>query len=82
MPTVPTFVVRENNVSRHDGVPRVPPLCRETSVSRTANYGTVGKKWVAKTQRLAKMGLIYVWQVLLLQVRPFFYLGIEILLIK
>ena len=25
------------------GAPAVPPLCRETSVSRTANVGTVGK---------------------------------------
>ena len=25
------------------GAPEVPPLCRETSVSRTANVGTVGK---------------------------------------
>ena len=25
---------------------RVPPLCRETSVSRTANVGTVGKNWL------------------------------------
>ena len=25
------------------GAPEVPPLCRETSVSRTANFGTVGK---------------------------------------
>ena len=25
------------------GAPRVTPLCRETSVSRTANVGTVGK---------------------------------------
>ena len=24
------------------GAPEVPPLCRETSVSRTANVGTVG----------------------------------------
>ena len=34
------------------GSPEVPPLCRETSVSRTANVGTWlrkrngGKKWV------------------------------------
>ena len=31
------------------GAPEVPPLCRETSVSRTANVGTVGKS--AKTTR-------------------------------
>ena len=70
MPTVPTFAVRETDVSRHNGgtsgaslkpprddsslralsslrglrgAPEVPPLCRETSVSRTANVGTVGK---------------------------------------
>ena len=34
------------------GAPEVPPLCRETSVSRTANFGTWlrkrngGQKWV------------------------------------
>ena len=28
------------------GKPRVPPLCQETSVSRTANVGTVGKNWL------------------------------------
>jgi len=28
------------------GAPEVPPLCRQTSVSRTANVGTVGKKWL------------------------------------
>ena len=69
LPTVPTFAVRETDVSRHNGgnsgaplkplrddsalralsslrglrgAPEVPPLCRETSVSRTANVGTVG----------------------------------------
>ena len=69
MPTVPTFAVRETDVSRHNGGPEgaplkplrddkalrtlsplrgirgaseAPPLCRETSVSRTANVGTVG----------------------------------------
>ena len=68
--TVPTFAVRETNVSRHNGVtsgaplkplredsvlralsslsglmgaPEVPPLCREMSISRTANVETVGK---------------------------------------
>ena len=70
MPTVPTFAVRETDVSRHNGetsgaplrddsalralsslsglrgAPEVPPLCRETSVSRTANVGTVGKNWL------------------------------------
>ena len=73
MPTVPTFAVRETDVSRHNGgtsgaphkplrddsalralsslrglrgAPKVPPLCRETSVSRTANVGTVGKNWL------------------------------------
>ena len=30
------------------GEPRVPPLCRETSVSRTANVGTVSKNWLRK----------------------------------
>ena len=67
LPTVPTFAVRETDVSRHNGgtsgaplkplrvdsalkalstlrglrgAPEVPPLCRETSVSRTANVGT------------------------------------------
>ena len=42
MPTVQTFAVRETDVSRHNGEPRVPPLCREALVSRTANVGTVG----------------------------------------
>ena len=28
------------------GAPEVPPLCRETSASRTANVGTVGKNWL------------------------------------
>ena len=68
MPTVPTFAVRETDVSRDNGgtsgaplnasetivlsehyrlrglrgAPEVPPVCRETSVSRTANVGTVG----------------------------------------
>ena len=69
LPTVPTFSVRETDVSWHNGgtsgapfkplrddsalralsslrglrgAPEVPPLCRETSVSRTANAGTVG----------------------------------------
>ena len=79
MPTVPTFAVRETDVSRHNGgasgaplkpfrddsavrklsslgglrgAPEVPPLCRETSVSRTAHVGTWlrkhngGQKWV------------------------------------
>ena len=30
------------------GAPEVPPLCRETSVSRTANVVTVGKSWLRK----------------------------------
>ena len=30
------------------GAPEIPPLCRETSVSRTANVGTVGKNWLRK----------------------------------
>ena len=69
MPTVPTFAVRQTDVSRHNGgtsgvllkplrddnalrtlsslrglrgAPEFPPLCRETSVCRTANVGTVG----------------------------------------
>ena len=69
MPTVPTFAVRETDVSWHNegasgaplkrlrddsalrtlsslrglrGATEGPPLCRETSVSRTANVGTVG----------------------------------------
>ena len=68
---VPTFAVRETDVSRHNGAnsgaplkplrddsvlralsslrglrgaPEVPPLCRETSVSRTVNVGT----WLRK----------------------------------
>ena len=75
MPTVPTFAVRETDVSRHNGgtsgaplkplrddsalralsslgglrgAPKVPPLCRETSVSRTANVGTVGMNGLTK----------------------------------
>ena len=47
MPTVPTFAVRETNASRHNGGTRGSPLCRETSVSRTANVGTVGKNWLS-----------------------------------
>ena len=39
LPTVPIFAVRETDIM----VPEVPPLCRETSFSRTANVGTVGK---------------------------------------
>ena len=79
---VPTFAVRETDVSRHNGcssgaplkpsrdnsalralsslrglrgAPAVPPLCRETSVSRTANVGTWlrkrngGQNWVNST---------------------------------
>ena len=69
MPTVPTFAVRETDVSRRNGrtsgaplkplrddsalrallslrglrgAPEVPPLYRDTLVSRTANVGTVG----------------------------------------
>ena len=69
LPTVPTFAVRETDVSRYNGgtsgaplkplrddsalralsslrglrgKPKVPPLCRETPVSRTANVRTVG----------------------------------------
>ena len=30
------------------GAPEDPPLCRETSVSRIANVGTVGKNWLRK----------------------------------
>ena len=75
LPTIPTFAVRETDVSRHNGgtsgapleplkddsalralssqrnlrgAPEVPPLCRETSVSRTANVGMVGKNWLRK----------------------------------
>ena len=75
LPTVPTFAVRETDVSRHNGgtsgaslkpltydsalralsslgglrgAPEVPPLSRETLVSRTANVGTVGKNWLRK----------------------------------
>ena len=78
MPTVPTFAVRETDVSRHNGgtsgaplkplrddsalrtlsslrglrgAPEVPPLCRETSVSRTANVGTVGMNGLIKLQQ-------------------------------
>ena len=39
LPTVPTFAVRETDVSQHNGE---RPLWGETSVSRTANVGTVG----------------------------------------
>ena len=73
MPTVPTFAVRETDVSRHNGgalgaplkplrdgsvlralsslrglsgAPEALSFCRETSVSLTANVGTVGKKWL------------------------------------
>ena len=55
MPTVPTFAVRETDVSRCNGGTSGAPLkplrdesalrallCRETLVSRTANVGTVG----------------------------------------
>ena len=31
------------------GAPEVPPLCRETSVSRTANVGTVGMNGLMET---------------------------------
>ena len=31
------------------GAPEFPPLLRETSISRSANVGTVGKNWFAKT---------------------------------
>ena len=30
------------------GAPEVPPLCRETSVSRTASVGTMSKNWLWK----------------------------------
>ena len=32
------------------GAPEVPPLCRETSVSRTANVGTVGMNGLRKAR--------------------------------
>ena len=32
------------------GAPEIPPLCRETSVSRTANVGTVGKNLAFLTE--------------------------------
>ena len=74
-PSVPTFAVREIDVSRHNGgtsgaplksprddgalkalsslrglrgAPEVPPLCRESSVSRTANVGTEGKNGLSQ----------------------------------
>ena len=37
------------------GAPEVPPLCRETSVSRTANVGTVGMNGL----RVADIDLTY-----------------------
>jgi len=50
IPTVPTLKpLRDDSALRAlsslrglRGAPEVPPLCRETSVSRTANVGTVG----------------------------------------
>ena len=84
MPTVPTFAVRETDVSRHNGgtsgaplkplrddsalralsslsglrgAPEVPPLCRETSVSRTANVETMGKNGL-------KLSLLLEWKFL------------------
>ena len=75
LPSIPTFAVRETDVSRYNGgasgaplkplrddsalkalsflrglrgAPEVPPLYRETSVSRTSNVGTVGKNWLQK----------------------------------
>ena len=36
------------------GAPAVPPLCRETSVSRTANVGTVGKNWLRMQEEREK----------------------------
>ena len=37
------------------GAPAVPPLCRETSVSRTANVGTVGKNGLIGLCRIVIM---------------------------
>ena len=84
MPSVPTFTVRETDVSRHNGgssgapfkplrddsalralsslrglrgAPEVPPFCRETSVSRTANVGTVGKNVLIQASNTCKNSL-------------------------
>ena len=84
---VPTFAVRETDVSRHNGgtsgaplkplrddsalrtlsslrglrgAPEVPPLCRETSVSRTANVVTVGKNGLTQHEtNTEKMFIIH-----------------------
>ena len=89
LPTVPTFAVRETDVSRHNGgtsdpplkqlrddsalralsslrglrgAPEAPPLCRETSVSRTANVGTVGKNgFKTFISVMADLGGHYAW---------------------
>ena len=37
------------------GAPEVPSLCRETSVSRTANVGTVGKNGLIKRGNVGMM---------------------------
>ena len=37
MPTVPTFAVRETDVSRHNGSTRCSPIMPRDAVSRTAN---------------------------------------------
>ena len=39
----------------------MPPLCRETSVSRTANVGMLGKNWLPKRnggQKWVKAGKV------------------------
>ena len=52
MPTVPTFAVRETDVSRHNGGTRSAPIIpRDVSLSDSKCWNLV-----AKTQRWAKMG--------------------------
>ena len=58
MPTAPTFAqnlkpLRDDSTPRALSslgglreAPEVSPLCRQTSVSQTANVGTVGKNWL------------------------------------
>ena len=41
------------------GAPAVPPLCRETSVSRTANVGTVGKNGLTRDTIITLQGYYY-----------------------
>ena len=63
MPTVPTFAVRETDVSRHKGETSGAPgqQMLEMSVSRTANVGTVGIngiiiiRFISKSCTLARL---------------------------